>query len=294
MIMSVEEILTEITMTYSKDVHIIVEGESDRKFFFSVIKGNNLATIYPAYGAENVIELMDKIHVENQTALKPIMAFGVIDLDYRIPLNKLPNNPNIFISDYRDLEVMMFSSPALGNVLSELGSHKKISNFGGENAIRTHTLNIGKKVGEVRYLSQSTGRNISFKYLNYEKFLDESLNYLTEQFINHINGSQVDTIEKVKPSCLNLATQVTQAALDGRGSRYFTNDFFICRGHDLLTILSIGLKKLWGTKKTSEVSREILESYFRVSYIEYFKTTVLYTSIKNWLVEKNLYNRVMI
>ena len=53
--------------------------------------------------------------------------------------------------------------------------------------------------------------------------------------------------------------------------------------HDLVCILSVGLRKLIGTNNTSDVSPEIIERALRLSYeYDHFKQSLLFQEIVDW------------
>ncbi len=57
----------------------------------------------------------------------------------------------------------------------------------------------------------------------------------------------------------------------------------VCCGHDLVEILSLGLRKAIGTMKSSEIEPESLERSLRLAYEEvYFRQTQLYANICQW------------
>ena len=67
----------------------------------------------------------------------------------------------------------------------------------------------------------------------------------------------------------------------------------ICAGHDLIKILIIGLKFIFGNKTGKNIHQRLLEKIMRLSYaINHFQTTKLYKSIKEW-EEKNFHFTVL-
>ena len=57
----------------------------------------------------------------------------------------------------------------------------------------------------------------------------------------------------------------------------------VCCGHDLVELLSIGLRRVLGKNNESDVRRERLEQQLRLAYEEgYFLRTRLYASIQAW------------
>jgi hypothetical protein len=57
----------------------------------------------------------------------------------------------------------------------------------------------------------------------------------------------------------------------------------ICSGHDLIEILSFGLKNTFGNKKAKKLSPGVFDSMLRIAYDHsHFTLTLLYSSIKAW------------
>ncbi|MFN5871336.1 MAG: hypothetical protein ACK44G_02150, partial [Aphanizomenon sp.] len=57
----------------------------------------------------------------------------------------------------------------------------------------------------------------------------------------------------------------------------------VCCGHDLVEILSLGLRKAIGTNKTVDVEANSLERNLRLAYeVAYFYKTQLYLAIRQW------------
>lgn len=295
MYMSTEELITEMSMSYSYSMHLVVEGETDQKFFCSVFNSHACVNIIcaPGTGSEGVIEIVQKVDIENSKNNRKIDALGIIDRDYRIPLETIPNNSNILLTDLRDLECMMFASPCLGHVLNELGSLVKLKNAGGETSIRTTIVAACKPVAELRYHSHLAKLHLNFQKLNYEKFVDKKTLTVDEgRLIAHIAGGQVEDPKKIDNKTAVEAKRSCASAKESSGSKYFTDDLLLCRGHDLMTVIALGLRSAWGSKSASEASVSLVEGHFRVAFVQHFKLTKLFTNILAWLKSRGLDRKV--
>jgi hypothetical protein len=57
----------------------------------------------------------------------------------------------------------------------------------------------------------------------------------------------------------------------------------VCCGPDLVSILSIGLGKMLGSKNTGEIEPSLISRSLRLAYEKaHFQQTALYSAIKNW------------
>lgn len=295
MFMTADEVVTEMTMSYSHVMHLVVEGETDQKFFISVLQNQPCVNVVCATGSDGVINVIELIEKDNINKKSVVPTLGVIDRDYRIPRGDVPLSSNILLTDLRDLECMMIGSPSLGYVLNELGSVKKIKKFGSEAAILTKIIDACKVVGELRYFSQSTKMNLTFQNLDYEKFVDKkSLTLNPKQLADHISGAQPSGATRITVATLATANLACKKATVLNGGKYFTHDLLICRGHDLTSLIAIGLRSLWGSRQASESTSSMIEGYLRVAYLTHFKNSALYTSMASWIALRNIHHKVMI
>jgi hypothetical protein len=148
-------------------INLLVEGDSDYNCHQI---GEEKVNIVISDGCENIVEAIKTI--DNDDNLRD--SLGVIDRDYRQPLGKVPDSKNIVMTDWRDLETMMFATRAFFKVITEKGSHSKIDAFDGkEKGIREKVVSLAKPIGCLRYYSQKSGKYYDFqgkKGLSVEKF----------------------------------------------------------------------------------------------------------------------------
>lgn len=91
----------------------------------------------------------------------------------------------------------------------------------------------------------------------------------------------------VKNNAVNKE-EFSEAMAECKREPYFTNEYLLCSGHDLMNMLSYGLRKKWGSN-VQHVNREMLESLFRLAYSEQdFKKTNLYSSMKEWFQNQGI------
>lgn len=295
MIMTADEIVNEMTMSYSHLMHIVVEGESDQKFFISVMKNHRNVNVISAFGSDGVVEVINLFDKYKSATAAAVPALGIIDRDYKIPNGKYVASQNILLTDHRDIECMMVDSPSLISVLNELGSVGKISKFGDEHAIRAKLTDVCKTVGELRYLSQHESINFTFQKLDYEKFVDKKNLILDPiKLVEHIAGAQPKGVDRISLDTLERARKARTKAKDENGKAYFIHDLLICRGHDLTALMALGLRSLWGSRKVTELSISVIEGYLRVAYLGCFKNSNLYKNMVSWVSSNGLSPRVVL
>ena len=285
---SIEELITELAMTYSFRMHLIVEGDDDRKFFRSALKGVDKVNLLCVWGADNVIHVVREIDRLRLTArISPTL--GIVDRDYRVPLGTLLQSPNLIASDARDLECMMFGSPSFENVLSEFGSAEKVSALGGSGPIATAAIASASTIGRIRYHTQQLQSGTSFQKLELSKIVDrKTLAIAPDELVKHLNARQGVSGCALPDKLSNLAKDTCAKARCDKGQPYFQHELLLCRGHDLMELLAIGFRSLFGSRSAAESSRENVKSLFRLNYVAHFRTTQMGKSIEAWLVSNSV------
>ena len=274
MIPTAEEIADEIHMRCvdTKGPFILVEGSSD-VLFFSCQMTLEIENIIPTFGWER---LVDALIILQKDGLVNIL--GIIDLDYRgiIASTELP--ADIVITDSHDIETMMFSSPAFKKVLRQKSSIQKVQMYtSGIEGVKSKILELGRRVGSLRFYSQFIEKHYSFDNLDIGKFIDKkSLVFSDLKCISHIRG--------ISPKNKHIPNDMLANALAKSGNiPEFTDLCRLCCGHDLMEIMAIGLKSLWGSYSSKEISGSMIEESFRLAYShEMFCISNLFRQIDDW------------
>ncbi len=291
---SIQELITELSMTYSFAMHLIVEGNNDLKFFSSAIKGKEKVNAVCAWGADNVVQIIseiDKISVNPRIA----PALGIIDRDYRIPLGNLKQSPNLVITDARDLECMMFDSPSLHAVISEFGSDSKVKAFGGVKSIASTVIASANTVGKIRFHVHQLKKRTSFQRLDLSKIVDKkTLSVDPSELVKHLNARQDAPECQLPATIFDGANDAHAKATCDKGQLYFRHDLLLCRGHDLMELMAIGFRSLFGSRLASESSRDNVESLFRLNSVAHFRATPMAKTIEAWLNSKAISQQIML
>lgn len=201
---------------------------------------------------------------------------ALVDKDCVLLDPSLAANQDVVVTDTHDLETMMIQSPALEKVLAEFGSDDKIQGFvqarGG--TIQDLLAQPALPVGLLRLASLRHGLNLKFKGCNYSSFVDkDSLGIdatsLAIEIINNTRNHKLKAADLV-----TLLEQERQLGL---------NQWDVCCGHDISAVLSIGLRKVIGSRNPSDVTPEMMEVSLRLGYEEsFFRMTQLYRALKDW------------
>lgn len=249
------EIVTEIEMSRSNNKWLVLEGSSDEKIFLARPL-SSLACTVVAKGWENVVKI-----VESCDCFDKKTVVGLIDRDYRDLDSSQPSHENVVVTDYRDIENILFESSALVRVYTEFGSQSKLpkTNEGrvDQDEIRKVISLSAYGLGKFRAYCHASGVSVSFDEMDHEKFInDKTLQIDSGAFVAHLNG---------KPD--NRGFDIAALWRDAGANsipEVFSSPVFVRHGHDLMAMVSISLRRKWGSRGGS-IDRGMVESLFRLA-----------------------------
>ncbi len=275
--MAPHEYVNEAAMSTSFSAHLIVEGNSDYRLVTEALKGNSKVNVIVVGTSDYVVSTI--LEFERLSATLKFKMLGLIDQDYRIPLRKLPTTPLLVLTELRDIECMMWQSAAYDRVVKELSSPTKLSKRGDTTgSIKKQIVDIARRIGEIRFCSQKHQWNLTFRHLDCSKFVDKKTFVFSEDsFVAHINGPQ--TGKRLSKSDLPSAhnTAVNEP--------HFSNDLLLCRGHDLMALLALGMARVWGSGSLRSLSADLVERMFRSSYVDMFRSTATFKKLDDWITQ---------
>lgn len=250
---------------------LILEGYSDIKLYSKFINEES-CQIINGFNKSNVIKIME---ILDQRGFKGALA--IVDADYWNITGTTSPSQNLLITDYHDLETMLFSSPSLDELIREYGSQDKIRVFQSKykSSLREEILNASIPIGCLRYISANQQLNLRFEGLSFKKFTSDRkrISINQKRLVKTVcDNSQRHDIDK-KTLLSNLCNEIEKNS----------DALQVCCGHDLISFLSISLKCLFGSNNSNEVCVGILEIGLRLGFqLAYFKTTILFERITNW------------
>jgi hypothetical protein len=266
------ELANEIRQTRSSlnETFLITEGTVDKRFYKQLID-NESCRVYVAYGKQNVIRTLE---ILDNDGFNGVIA--IVDADFDRLEGIEPNSVNIFMTDTHDLETMILISRALEKLLTEHGSEQKIKSVTETRGkdIRQILLDAGIKIGYLRWVNEKDNLSLKFEGIGFHEFIDENL--LTLNLVK-----MIITIQN-KSDRRDIKIEDIQERLN-QLSNPDHDSWDVCCGHDLVCILSFGLRKALGTNNANAVTPEHIELDLRLSYEEaFFFATQLYKSLKAW------------
>jgi hypothetical protein len=276
-----EDIANEIRMERrypggSLYTFLLVEGSTDERVYKHFI-AEDRCQIIVAHSKENVIDVLAILEKDNFLGV-----LAIADADFMVLEEKQPFSQNLLLTDMHDLELMMINSPALEKVLAELGSIEKIAKFEEkyQKNIRSLLIECAIPIGYLRWVSLREKLSLKFEALKFEKFIHkEILTIDTIQLIRIVQSHTTANIGPHKPSLKDdeLHGRIQQLSSDSHDS------WHVCCGHDVVSILSLGLRKAIGSNNSQGVETDHVEMCLRLAYEwSYFSQTQLYAAIQNW------------
>lgn len=249
---------------------LIVEGDTDSRLYKNFF-GNNDCQTQVAHNKDNAIKALKILQTENYEGV-----LAIVDADFDNLENIDYKNNSLFLTDFHDLECLLFTSPALEKVLAEFASEAKIKIFGKD--IRESLFEIGAFIGYLRWISLSDELNLKFEDLDFGKFIDKNnLTFTLDSFVTTVkNKSQRLDINNVQ-----ITQQINNLVTQNHDKQQ------VACGKDLVEILSLGLQKVLGTKSNENPIDSVrIGQGLRLAYeFEFFILTDLYQNIKEWEIQ---------
>ncbi|MEH2452589.1 DUF4435 domain-containing protein [Nostoc sp.] len=249
---------------------LLVEGSSDKTFYKRFVDKLVCELVETSGKPSSKQRAIEILKILEQSNFQGVLA--IVDADFDRLETLLYTSPNLLRTDSHDLETMLINSPAFNKVLAEFGSEEKIAQFNRD--IRLVLVQNGISVGYLLWISKYDGLNLTFEGITFSKFIDEQTLQIDElKLIQEI---------KNKSQAFSLNEKYLQERLKSQKSNNH-DPWQICCGHDLVEILSFGLRKVLGSNKAADVEPNSLERSLRLAYEEiYFHQTQLYLEIRTW------------
>lgn len=267
-------IANDIRMTRSQyaGCFLVVEGETtDLRVYVRFIDLDS-CQIVPAHGKEDALEVLEILEDEG---FEGVLA--IVDADFWRLEGQQPASPNLFITDAHDLEAMILKSPALEKLLTEFASTGKLKSFTEDRAkkLREVLLELGCPLGYLRWVSKQQGLSLVFEDLTFTRFIDRRTLIL--------DISEMSRVVKNKSSRPDLSEEHLENSIREMEDINGHDPWDICCGHDLVCILSLGLRSALGSNQARDVEPELLQKFLRIAYeAAFFFETQLFHSLTGW------------
>ena len=247
---------------------LVVEGVTDQRLYGKY--ANEECEIIVAHSKDNVRIAVKELNIKR----KDDRILGIMDADIDSLLGVVPKAP-LFFTDARDMEMMILLSNSLNDVLWEYGEREKVEIFVEKyGEIRQTILESSYPIGLLMYLSYIHDLCLSFKDLDFQAFIDPvDLRVNVKRMIEEVHGNSRSpnaTAKKIR----NMIDDELQKEHDPKD---------VCRGHDAVEILALGLRRTFGGFNARGIKVGELAGALRLAFtFEDFTSTELYKKTKEW------------
>ncbi|PEF47021.1 hypothetical protein CON22_09260 [Bacillus cereus] len=256
---------------------VFVEGKSDEEFFQKIFSVKSCRFIQ-CEGKDNVKDVVRSLNGRKQKGF-----LGVVDKDFDKILGRELCIDNLFYTDTHDVETMIVASSfSLENAIRiyfDLDKYEAFLNRVNK-SLNEIVFECVKYIGILRLISADENINLNFQELEYELFLDDSLNVDLSQLCEHVIQKSEAGVDK--DWLLDKLISHVEEQYD---------IFHLACGHDFAGIIVYSLQTIFGSQKGIALKQSKLEELFRVTYnAEEFKETQLYIRFREWEEENKPFN----
>ena len=248
---------------------LVVEGVTDHRLYGKFIDKDECSLII-AHSKDNV-----KMSVrESYLRRNDRKVLGIVDTDLD-KLKGIVQRPPVFATDSRDIETHMMSGPALDNVLLEYGDPEKIERFIDKyGEIRDAVVRACYPIGLLMYISDVHDHGICFRDPDHASFIDRknlkvNVSLMMDSLL--LNSPHSHVTKK------DLAAQLSKETEEEH------DPWDVCRGHDMISVLAIGLREIFGSYNSKYIRTGEAAGALRLAYDkETFRSSVLFSDTKIW------------
>lgn len=250
---------------------VLLEGKTDDRLYGKFLDRDKTTTVV-AQSKSNVCKTLSELMNRGDSKV-----IGIVDTDVDAA-NGTKRDPPLFYTDGRDLEVMLFFSDALDSLLSEYADRESLRRFTDSHGTLRDTVCEGcYYLGLLMLVSQENTFGLNFKDIDFEKFIDKrSLRCDVRKMIDIIlSNSHTDATAEKLMTLLNSK------------ERYPYD--WICRGHDVVEVLAIGLRNIFGIYNAKTITGNVVSGGLRMSFsADDMKSTNLYSATFEWASSRGL------
>lgn len=222
-------IVSEITMSRRLNASsiLLLEGETDISFWRSRVDADR-SELVEAKGKNNLLGAITLLDSERVAGV-----LGVIDDDRDSLGGRRPTSPNVAVTDTADLECLLLRSSAWHRLLAEFGDARKLKAFRANTSDpRDALLARGIVFGRLRWWAQRESRPVPSDAFGPHRFIDVATWTVREDALYE----SVAAAAALPPADLRAGVAALPAI----------DPWQVCRGHDLMILLMLGLEHVLG------------------------------------------------
>jgi len=251
---------------------LIVEGVTDCRLY-GKFTDKDECNIVVAHSKDNV-----RISVrESYLRRNDRKVVGIVDHDLD-RLNGIDHKPPVFATDCRDSDTVLMRSPALDGVLLEYADPDKLEAFVNKyGEVRDAVVAACYPLGLLMYVSDKHDHELSFKDPDHSLFVDrKGLKVNIENMVDVILSNSPHSSVPKK----DVAAQLNKELKEER------DPWDVCRGHDMISVLAMGLREVFGSYNAKYVKAGEVGGALRLAYDKVtFRSTSLFRETSRWSSE---------
>ena len=242
---------------------LIVEGKDDIRFWTP--RRHVGCELVDGEGKQNVVGGIQKLDATSFTGV-----LGIVDSDYDTLNGISIESNNLLATDAHDLECLLCRSSALDKVLAEYGNRSKIKRFENETGtdVRTGLLERALVFGRLRWAAVRSHPVIDLGGFRVSQFVNEDT-----WTVDH-----KELLRTTSPESPDDALALTRR-IDELPK---ADPWYIARGHDMITILRIGLRRILGDISAGVGVKEIGGVLRAAMTPDDLQATKLWMSMRTW------------
>ena len=198
--------------------------------------------------------------------------YGIIDKDYHSLVgDDFSSIPNLVMTEENDIEMHLFSSPAFDKFVEVCCSEDKIKALGD---YRELILQAAACIGVYRFISYRGKYGFVFENIDIKSVVDKDTLILDEdKFLNLLFAHTRTKGKEVRIDQTSLKEEADQIK-----DNYTPNE--LCRGHDVIDIISLAMQKKFATNNARVFTPEIVYTHLVMGFsTEYLVETMIYRRI---------------
>ena len=250
---------------------VLVEGADDGRLMEKFRAREDRCRIVPAFGNERALRVLrilrDRGHGHS--------LLLILDADYWHLTGDTPDDRDIVITDFHDLEMDIAMSDAFDSVLREIGDRERVAELEHQHrvSIRLMLLREAGRIAAVRYANALRGLYLRFRDVDLESFVRD------ETAVIDVGGYVQAVLEKSHGG-VSLGEVLSETA----NIRSVDSDLAqMVRGHDFAALLAVALRCLIGQCPPDIASPRHVESLLRLAFgREHFDRSALNAAILDW------------
>ena len=263
-----DELLLDISHPNNDGIaFVLLEGNSDIRLFRKLFNPEKCKVENIPGGYPKLEECVGVLVNKNK------LIIGIRDADF-IHLSHQPySKPNMFLTDYHDMEMMLISEDEVFNAF--LFEYSSLSQDEHEEA-RNDILTTIEQIGLLKWLNEKEhmGFKIEARFQDLISFTNYEIDF--EQYFSRVLAKSPNAIL----FDFSLIMQKLHALKETN-----PNSFQLCNGHDFIQAL---VKYVKDKGDGSAINDKIISSSLRMAYTyEHYKMTHLFTSTKSWSDNNN-------